>query len=184
MRVSILGSGDISRICRHTNMKEEEVYNLLKDVGKILAKFKAEVVIIPDRGVPYLVAKFYKEYGGKKVIGLIPPESDKFGIEHLKPQLHVIDEKREVESWYHADGEIAASGDIALCIGFSAGAMRDLTALKFHRKFFGCKTKIVIFEKTVSARLHPEVEEVLDVVYINETSELEDILRNMYARNV
>jgi hypothetical protein len=42
MRVSILGSGDISRICRHTNMKEEEVYNLLKDIGKILAKFKAE----------------------------------------------------------------------------------------------------------------------------------------------
>jgi hypothetical protein len=178
MKVSVLGSGDILKICKYGKMKKRDINNLLEGIGKILAKYRVEIVIIPDRGVPYIVAKFYKKYGGTKVIGLIPPGKDKFGIEHIKPQLHIVDEKIKVPSWYHADGEVAASGDIALCVGFSPGVMRDIAALKFHRKFLGNKTKLVIFNNTISSRLHPEVEEELDVIYIEKLSELEEILKS------
>lgn len=179
MKVSVLGSGDISRICRYTKMTEEDVNDLLEGTEKLLAKYNVELVIIPDRGVPYIVAQSYKKHGGSKVIGLVPPEEDKFGIEHIKPQLHILDEKLEVPSWYYADGEIAAAGYIVLCIGLSDGVIRDLTALGYHRKYFGSKTKLVIFENTISSRLHPEVEETLDVKYINKIDELEDILKKI-----
>ncbi|MDI6806778.1 MAG: hypothetical protein QMD14_03095, partial [Candidatus Aenigmarchaeota archaeon] len=169
LKVSILGT-EISRICRHTELTEREVMNLINEVGKLLANHEAEIVIIPCRDVSYLVAKAYKKYGGKKVIGILPHEDEKFGLEHIKPYLDVIDEKLEVPSWYHADGEIAAAGDIAICIGLSGGVIRDIGALYWHEAFIGHKTKLVIFVNTISNPLHHEIEEELSsCIYIDST---------------
>lgn len=177
MRVSILGT-EISRICRHTELTEKDVMNLIEEVGKLLARYGAEIVIIPCRDVPYLIAKAYKKYGGKKVIGIVPSKDDKFGIEHIKPYLDVVDEKIEVPSWYHADGEIAVAGNIAICIGISAGVMRDIGALYFHHALRGNRTKLVIFVNTISHPLHSEIEEELyRCIYVDDVEWLERVIK-------
>jgi len=176
MRISILGTGDLNKISRHTNLSEEELQELIKQIATILAQKGYELVIIPNQGIPFEIAKIYKQQGGKKVLGVVPTKDKDYGLNHIKEFLSLIDEKIPVDSWYDADGKIAAFGDICISIGLSPGVLRALTALKFHYKYKNCKTKLIIFQNTLSSPIHKEIEEEIPINYINTIKELESFL--------
>ena len=90
MKVSVLGCGDPGKILRFSKTGEDELKLIISGVGRLVAGKGHELVIIPDRGVPAEVAKVYRESGGKKVIGVVPVNDSRFGIEHLKPYLHLV----------------------------------------------------------------------------------------------
>ncbi|MBD3354886.1 hypothetical protein GF361_02785 [Candidatus Woesearchaeota archaeon] len=179
MRVSIVGVGDITKLERFAGMNSEDVQRLIKNVSKLLVEKDAEVVIIPDRGIPVEIAKTYKELGGKKILGVVPVNDIKYGIKHIEENLDMLDEKIEVNSWYDADGEIAAAGDYCICVGMSAGVMRDISVLKYHYKYLESETKLIVFENTMSGKIAPEIEEAFrdKLFYINSFDELKTLLK-------
>lgn len=176
MKISLLGAGDITKISRHTDTSEQDLKKLIENLGKILAEKRHEIVIIPNKGIPLEISKIYKSRGGKKVIGVVPTQDKDYSLSHIQKFLPLIDEKLEVDSWYDADGKIAAFGDICISIGMSPGVMRALTALKFHYKYKNCKTKLIIFENTLSSPIQPEIQEEIPINYINSIKELEKFL--------
>ncbi len=179
MKISILGAGDISKIHRFSKMSEKDIKTLIHDLGKLLAEQKHEIIIVPARGIPYEVAKIYKEYNGPKVIGAIPKDDKEYGTMHIKEYLHISDEEFNIGNWYDLNGKIAAQGDIAICLGLSGGAICDVAMLKYHYKYLKNKTKLIIFKNTLSSKLHPELEEDLKghLTYIKSIKELTELLK-------
>lgn len=176
MKVVILGTGDMTKILRFTKVSESELKKLVDAVGKLIAEKGHELVIIPDRGIPTEVAKAYKRNKGRKVYGIIPVKDKKFGIKHLEPYLNLVDKKIEVEHWYDADGEIAASGEICIVIGLSPGIVREIAVLKYHYRYHNSKTKVFWFRNTISQEMPKEVEEEIPITYVNSVEELEKYL--------
>jgi len=179
MRVSVLGSGDISKITKYTSLKEKDIRQAINDIAKILVEKDAEIVIIPDRGIPVEIAKKYKELGGRKLLGMVPVNDKRYGIRHIEPNLGMLDERIEVSDWYNADGEIAASGDYAVCFGLSGGILREISVLKYHYKYLSCKTKLIMFRNAMSEKLPAELEEDLkgNLTYVNSVKELKELLK-------
>lgn len=177
MKVTILGCGDINKIYRYTKLSKGKLKDIITNLGKLLASKNVDLIIVPARGIPYEVAEEYKKYGGKKVIGIIPKKDKRYGIKHIKEYLHIADEEKDIEYWYHLNGEIAAIGDVAICLGMSSGAMADIVMLKYHYKYLGSKTKLLIFENTISQRLPKEVEEELKYLhYVKSVKEVDKFL--------
>jgi len=176
MKVSLLGAGDVSKISRHTSMSEPELNTLIEDIAGLLVEKQVDIVIIPNRGIPLEIAKKYKEKSGKKILGVIPTQDKDYGLAHIEEFLPIVDEKLDVDSWYDADGKVAAFGDICLTIGMSPGVIRALTALKFHYKYKNSQTKLIIFRNTLSKELHKEIEEEIPTTYIESINELKELI--------
>jgi len=178
MRVSVIGAGDIEKIYRYSGITEYELNELIDNVGMILAKLGVELVILPDRGVPVHVAESYKRYGGKKIIGLIPKDDMRYGIKHLGDYKKLIDVEENIGDWYDLNGEIAASGDFCICIGYSCGVATEIGMLKYHYKYLNSKTKLIVFKNTISMALHKEMEvDLPGLTYITSLDELVGILK-------
>jgi len=179
MKITIIGAGDLESIYNHTRVSKKELDELLKDVVDYLVEIKAEIIILPARGIPYNIAQMYKEKKGKKVIGVIPakcPFYGKYTKDIIEPYLDVIDEVIKFDSWYDADGNIASLGDATLCLGISAGVMAEIAEMKYNIKYRKSKTKLIIFDKTFSKRLPDEMEKDIPVNYIDSVIELRSIL--------
>jgi len=176
MRISVLGTGDMTKIPRYCDVSEEELKKIITKVAEMIAKKEHELVIIPDRGIPLEIAKMYKEHGGKKLLGFVPTKDKRYGIKHIEPNLHLLDEQIEVDSWYDADGEIAAAGDVCIVIGISPGIMREITVLKYHYRYLKSKTRLVWFRNTISSPIAKEIEEEIPINYIDDVEELEKFI--------
>ena len=176
MRVSVLGTGDLTKIPRFTNISKEKLKEIINTLGKLLAEKGHELIIIPDRGVPLEIAKVYKENRGKKLLGIVPVKDTQYGIDHIKKNLPLLDETLEVDHWYDADGEIAAAGDVCIVIGMSPGIMREITVLKFHYRYLKSQTKLIWLKNTLSSPIPKEIEEEIPIKYIDSIEELKEIL--------
>ena len=133
---------------------------------------------MPAKGVAYEIAKVYKENNGKKIIGLIPKDDKRYGIKHIKDYFSIVDEKVNIGDWYSLNGEIAGYSDYAIVIGFSCGVLSEIAISKYHFKFLDSDTKLIIFENTISARLHKEMEvDLKNLTYVNSIEELKEIIK-------
>jgi hypothetical protein len=76
------------------NLKNQKSISLrLKKLGKILAKRNHTLIASPSSGVQGLVAKYYKEFGGREFIGYYPDleEMKRVGEEVLiKPDVSIM----------------------------------------------------------------------------------------------
>ncbi len=179
MKVSIIGTGDLDTISKYAKVSLKELNKLMKNTAKLLVSIDAEVIILPARGVPYEFAKLYRKLGGRKVIGIIParcPFYGKYTPQIIGPFMDVIDERFEVDSWYDVNGNIATLGDYTICFGLSAGVMGEISLMKYNLKYRGSRTKLVIFEQTISKKLQKEVEVDIKPVYISSVNQLKKIL--------
>ena len=180
MKISIIGTGNIDIIHKHSKTSKKELKKLLDDTAKLLVDIGAELIILPARGIPYEFAKTYKKLGGKKVNGVIPvkcPFYGKYTDKIIGDYMDIIDEKIEFDSWYDVDGNIATLGDLTLCFGLSAGTMAEISEMKYNLMYKGRKTKLIIFENTISKKLHPEVEVDTYPFYISSVEELKKLLK-------
>jgi hypothetical protein len=173
MKVSIIGPGDLTKIIRHTKLTQKDLQKLIENIAKLLVRKKAEVIVTLDSGIPLEIAMLYKKLGGKKVYGMIPTNDKRYGIEHIRPYIDLADEKIKVNDWYDVNGEIAAAGDLCICLGMSPGISIELSFLKYHHKYLKNKTKLIIFKNTLSKLLHKEITEELNFEYIDSLKELE-----------
>ncbi len=176
MRVVVLGTGDLTKIPRFTKISEKQLRELVDEVARLLAEKGCELVIIPDRGIPSEVARVYKQNGGKRVWGVVPTKDKVYGVKHIQPYLHLLDKRIKVDSWYDADGTIAASGSVCVVFGMSPGIMREFAALKYHYRYLGNKTKVIWFKNTISAPIAREITEEIPVIYVDSIEELAKLI--------
>jgi len=178
MRITILGTGNLGKIPRFTKISKERLGKMISDAARLIAEAGHEIVIIPDRGIPVEFAKLYKKFGGKKVYGIVPVKDKKYGTKHIKGNLKLIDEQIKVDSWYDADGEIAAAGELSIIFGMSPGIVREFSVLKYHYRYLGSKTKVLWFENTISRKLPEEIMEEFKgkVFYIKSVDDLKKFI--------
>lgn len=179
MRITLIGPGNYEKIPRFGKISKNELNKLIKDLGVLLAKKGVEIILVPAKGVAYLIAQEYKKNKGKKIIGTVPRDDIEYGIAYIEEYLPIMDKEINIGNWYDLNGKICSLGDIVVCVGFGCGTISDIAELKYHYKYHDSKTKVVIFENTISKRLHNEIAEDLKYVeYINSIDELEKIIDN------
>jgi hypothetical protein len=134
MKISLIGAGDVEgHYVEILGLKKEKVLAEINDISKILADSKHEIVVLPDRGVPFEIAKKYKECGGKKAYGTVPINDKDFGIGHLKEYTEakvngkkVFDSIINTDNWYKQDLTMCLYGDAIFLLGLSTGSLGEL----------------------------------------------------------
>ncbi len=161
LKICLIGAGDIEyHYFNLLKIKKEDFEKEIEEIGKVLAKTECEILLLPDRGVSLEVAKKYKEYGGRKVIGTIPYSDKEFGIEHLKTYIEtkvrgnaLFDEFIDTNNWYKQDLIHCILGDVILMLGISLGSMGELVYGYYLYKLFEGKKPEVKAKRDI---IHPE----------------------------
>ncbi|MFW5746880.1 MAG: hypothetical protein ACOCWQ_05020 [Nanoarchaeota archaeon] len=162
MRVSIIGAGDRQyHFGELLGMDDGIVDQHLEEIAEALAKNRAEVVLLPDRGVCVDLARHYRQSGGISVIATVPLKDEMFGISHLQPyreevfaQGPLFTETVDTGSWFQQDAIITLLGDVVLMLGVTLGSLQELTfGLYLYKLFVGQKGGIEIARDCV----HPQI---------------------------
>jgi len=162
LRICLVGAGDIDyHYFKLLGIKKSMFEKERDAIAKVLAQSGYEIVLLPDRGICFEVAKKYKEMGGKKVIGTVPFSDKDFGIEHLKPYIEakigkkkVFDEFIDTNNWYKQDLTLCTFSDVILMLGNSLGSLGELVyGYYLYKLFAGHKPEVDAKRKAI----HPEV---------------------------
>jgi len=108
LRVNLIGAGDLKfHYFDLLKIPEEKFHKQVEGIAKALQEAEVEIVLLPDRGISFEVAKRYKEFNGRKVYGTVPVSDKDFGIVHLKPYMNaeirgkkIFDEIIDTQNWY------------------------------------------------------------------------------------
>ncbi|MCK4730156.1 MAG: hypothetical protein KAT28_02450 [Candidatus Aenigmarchaeota archaeon] len=162
LKISLIGAGDIKfHYFELLQIPEEKFNKQVTEIAKVLADSEVELVLLPDRGICFEVAKKYKEYFGKKVYGTVPYSDRDFGIKHLQQFIDakvngakIIDETIDTQNWYKQDLTHCLFGDIVLMLGNSLGSLGELVyGYYLHKLFIGNKSEVNIAKQ----KIHPEI---------------------------
>ncbi len=156
----MIGAGDVSYHYKELLKIPEAKFNKhLVKIAKVLAK-NSEIVLLPDRGISFEVAKKYKEFGGSKVVGTIPVSDKTFGTKHLEPFINatvdgkkLFDETIDTDNWYKQDLTHCLFGDVILMLGNTLGSLGELSyGYYLYKLVTGYKPEV----KTAIKNIHPD----------------------------
>ena len=162
LRVSLIGAGDIEyHYFRLLKLSKKKFEKEIEKIAKTLADLEVELVLLPDRGICFEIAKIYKKFGGKKVYGTVPYSDREFGIKHLIPYItakvdgrKVFDKIINTCNWYKQDLTCCLYGDITLMLGNSLGSLGELVyGFYLYKLFAGAKPKV----KIKRDKIHSEI---------------------------
>ena len=145
LKVTLIGAGDINyHYCELLKIKEKIVFAHLDDIAHSLNESGSELIVTPDKGVSFEVAKRYKLIGGKKVTALAPISDKRWGIGHLEKYLDekfnnkkIVDETIDTLNWLEHDSTHNLFGDVTLVLAHTLGATRELCGGYYLYKLFG-----------------------------------------------
>jgi hypothetical protein len=161
-RISLIGAGNIKfHYFELLKLKEEDFDKQIREIAKVLADSGNEIVLLPDKGAPFEIAKKYKEFKGKKVIGTVPCSDTDFGIKHLQQYINaemnnqkVFDEIIDTNNWYKQDLTCCIYGDVILMLGNSLGSFGELVyGYYLYKLFIGDKPEV----RALREKIHKEV---------------------------
>jgi len=161
-RVSLIGAGDIKyHYFQLLKISKKRFEKEIEKIAKILVDLEIELVLLPDRGICFEIAKIYKKLGGKKVYATVPFSDKEFGIKHLMPYLtakvngkKVFDKVIDTYNWYKQDLTCCLYGDIVLMLGNSLGSLGELVyGFYLYKLFVGVKPEVKIKQN----KIHPEI---------------------------
>ncbi|MBU0666665.1 MAG: hypothetical protein ABIC91_06320 [Nanoarchaeota archaeon] len=163
MKIGIAGPTRIKEFCETLKLKKIDYFSFLENIGKQIALTGHELVVVPAQtNAPGIIAKAYKNAGGKRIIGIIPTDDDDWGLLDVEPSL--ADEIITCGTWRNQPEKLCEESDVLLVVGYSPGAMIEIC----YTKWFKVK-KVLIVKNYISAKLHPEIEKDLDLEYIEKT---------------
>jgi len=134
LRICLIGPGDVEYHFKEIlKLPKSELNHHIELIAETLAVNGYELVLLPDRGVSFELAKFYKKFNGKKILGTVPLSDTDFGIEHLKPYMNytyrnkkLFDGFIDTGTWYRQDLTHCIFGDVVLMLGNSLGSLGEL----------------------------------------------------------
>ncbi len=127
--LSLIGPGDINFHYRHLlRLNPKKFHSELENIARVLSELNICLELLPDKGVSIKIAKLYKKFGGKKVIGIIPQSDKTFGINHLKEYINTKVEGKPLfnkiinsDTWFKHDLINGLMGNAILYLGASPG---------------------------------------------------------------
>ncbi|MFA6064856.1 MAG: hypothetical protein WCW44_02390 [archaeon] len=145
VRVTLVGAGDIKyHYTELLKIKEKKVELHLNSIAKALKDSDSELIVTPDRGVSFEVAKKYKSFSGKKVTALAPLSDKRWGVKHIQSYLDetqngkkIVDNTIDTLNWLEHDSTHNMFGDVTLVLGHTLGATRELCGGYYLYKLFG-----------------------------------------------
>ncbi len=161
LRISLIGAGDINyHYFKLLKIDENKFNKELDDIAKVLVEENCEIVLLPDRGVCFEIAKRYKKNCGAKVLGTVPLSDKDFGINHLRPYMEadvngkkIFDKFIDTDNWYKQDLTCCIFGDAILMLGNSLGSLGELVyGYYLYKLFVGDKPEVKAKKKAI----HPE----------------------------
>lgn len=166
MKLCLIGPGNTEwHFFKFLKLNKKKFLKELEKIAKILAKLDIELVLLPDKGICFEIAKLYKQYGGKKVIAVLPENDKKWGVKHLLPYLNaeielngkklkVFDEKINSGDWYKQHFMFCLFSEVIFLLGISTGSMYELCdAYYIYKLFRGFKG----VKKVMQKQLHPKI---------------------------
>lgn len=162
LRISLIGAGNIKyHYFDLLKIPESDFDKQLNEMVKVLADFDIELVLLPDRGVCFELAKKLKQLTAKKVYGTVPTSDKDFGIKHLQSYIDakingkkIIDEILDTNNWYKQDLTHCIFGDIILMLGNSLGSLGELSyGYYLYKLFMGDKPGVPVMKN----KIHSEV---------------------------
>ena len=207
LRISLIGPGDIDfHYFQMLKISREDFDMQIGDIAEALKE--SEIVLLPDKGVSFELARKYKELGGKKVYATMPLNDKDFGIMHLKPYIdskvydkNLFDEIINTDNWYKQDLMCAIYGDVVLMLGNSLGSIGELSngfylyrlfsKFKLDWKEIRAGTKVpfsvIIYQPFFKEKLNFEIEEYIkkskgEIYYVSSAEEINKILDKISLR--
>jgi len=162
MRISLIGAGDVDyHYFELLKLDRSVFYEEIKEIAKTLADKSIEIVLVPDRGLPFEIAKLYKGFGGKKAIGTVPLSDKDFGIAHLMQYKDAMIRSKKIfseiintDNWYKQDLTGCLFADAILFLGLSTGSLGDLAyAFYLYKLFNGDKPGV----QSKREKIHPSI---------------------------
>ncbi len=135
LKVVLIGPGNIKyHYSELLKINENKFSEHFEKIAKVLAE-TSEIVLLPDEGACFELAKKYKEFKGKKCYALVPLDDKDFDITHLKPFMNekvnnkkLFDKVINTGNWYKQDLTHCLYGDVILMLGSSLGSLGELTS--------------------------------------------------------
>jgi hypothetical protein len=141
----IFGPGNIeehlNRLIKHKKIKNSEEY--WQHVDKIVEKLKGkELVLLPDRGLPFEIAKRAKKQGNK-IIYVIPKNDKEWGIKHIEKNIEDFppDEIIDCETWRNQHFVMGILGEEILYLGHTSGTFYEIGNAYYIYKLITGKKK-------------------------------------------
>lgn len=160
----ILGPTEIEKIKFFGKILDVQEYIL--SAGKFFAENFSEVIIVPDYGLPLLIAKKFKFYNPNgKVIGYIPDKA--IGGKKLEKFFLFCDEIRGINGgWFNLNTQLTQKSENIFCLGFSAGVLIEISSIKYNQLYLKQNTKLLIDNRCISKKLMPEIEnDINNIIY-------------------
>lgn len=160
-RISLIGPGNIKyHYSELLKINDQRFSEHIEKISRVLAE-TSEIVLLPDSGVCFELAKRYKASGGKGCFGLVPLKDKDFDITHLKPFMNEkVNEKKLFDGiintgdWYRQHLTHGLFGDIILMLGASVGTLGELAdAFYLYKIFQGQKEG----DNTKKEKIHKDI---------------------------
>lgn len=128
-KLSLIGPGDIDfHYYQLLKLSKKRFESELEKIAKVLSELDVALELLPDKGISIELARLYKKFGGKEVIGTIPKDDKTFGITHLQEYINekvngkpLFDRIINSGDWFKHDLIKGLMGDAILYLGASPG---------------------------------------------------------------
>ena len=129
LRISLIGPGDIDFHYYELLRLNQKKFQLeLEKIAKTLSKLDVALELLPDKGICIEIAKLYKRFGGKEVIGTAPLSDKTFGISHIQEHIDtkingkfLFDRIIDSGDWFKHDLIKGLFGNVIFYLGASPG---------------------------------------------------------------
>ncbi len=141
MKYILIGPGQIDshikRLIKHGKIKDENKY--WQEVNLIVNKFKDhELILLPDRGLPFEIAKRAREKFGDhvKITYTIPQDDKNWGVAHLEKQIKELKPDKIINTgdWQGQHFMFGLFGEAIVYLGHTTGTMYELSNTYYIHK--------------------------------------------------
>jgi len=132
MKISILGPTNMDKFSKLINKPINEIENISKEIGKVIAKNKFQLVVVFNySGMLKIIGDSYKKEGGE--LEMLYTENDEdWETKRYMKNLNEANIKTKKESWHDMLLSLVKDSDLVLCAGLSSGVFAELAYMKWN----------------------------------------------------
>ncbi|MCD4694352.1 hypothetical protein K8R62_03270 [bacterium] len=181
MKISILGPTNLNKFSKITGKSSEEIENIAKSIGKIIAENNHDLVVVFGyAGMLKLVGDSYKENNGK--LEMLYTENDyDWETKIYMKYLEEADIKTKKESWHDMLLSLVKDSDLVICAGLSAGVFAELGYMEWnHQENKGNVKKLIgIKELLKNEEFPPEISLDMNNIIISSINDLDKVIKEV-----
>lgn len=151
MKIGILGPSKPKDWYKLMRVKEKDYLEKIKYIANVIANKNHSIVIVPHKdSLSHIFARYYLDFNGNKVIGIIPKEDEEFGYDYLDEE--ICDEIIDAKTWRNVPESLDENSDILLVLGLGPGIFVEIGQVKWFKV-----NKIYVIKEFISQPMHKEL---------------------------